>query len=70
MKTLKHLVSSILILILISSVFQCGSTQKLEKNAPTEFLDIYYQRWNAGIKEGGSGVNVFYQNSGYICGFG
>lgn len=32
---------------------------KLEKNSPTELENVYYQKWNAGTQEGGSGVNVF-----------
>lgn len=55
----KHLVSSILILILIFCLFQCSSTLKLEKKAPIEFSDVYCQSWNTGTKEGGSGVNIF-----------
>lgn len=59
MKSLKHTISAILALILLVSLYQCGCTQKLQKNAPKGFQDLYYYSWNAGIKEGGSGVNVF-----------
>lgn len=39
--------------------FQCANTKQLRKEAPTEFEDAYFQKWNSGIKEGGSGINVF-----------
>ncbi|WP_178991258.1 hypothetical protein [Winogradskyella schleiferi] len=32
---------------------------KLEKETPFTVETVYYQKWNAGIKEGGSGVNVY-----------
>jgi hypothetical protein len=55
MKTLKHISA----LTFILSLFHCSSIPKIQKNAPTEFEDVYFQKWNAGIQEGGSGVNIF-----------
>lgn len=43
----------------------CGGSKsgngdyKLEKNPPFSVKDAYYQDWVAGIKEGGSGTNVY-----------
>ena len=49
----------LLLIIALLSFSQCASTYKLDKVAPTKFKDVYFQKWNAGIQEGGSGINVF-----------
>ena len=49
----------LLLIIATLSFSQCASTYKLDKVAPTKFKDVYFQKWNAGIQEGGSGINVF-----------
>ena len=56
MQFIKYLSVSIL-----SSVFfiQCSSAQKLQKEASFKTDKAYYQHWVAGIKGGGSGINVF-----------
>ncbi|EDP69576.1 hypothetical protein FBALC1_00440 [Flavobacteriales bacterium ALC-1] len=41
------------------SLYKCASTPELQKVIPSEFENAYFQKWNAGIKEGGSGINVF-----------
>ena len=41
------------------SFSQCVSTMKLQDKAPLEFGDVYYQNWIAGVKGGGSGINLF-----------
>ncbi len=46
-------------LVLMASFSQCSSAQKLQKKAPMEFGDVYAQKWVAGVKGGGSGINVF-----------
>ena len=38
---------------------QCSSSQKLQEKAPAMFGDVYFQRWNAGVQGGGSGINLF-----------
>ena len=43
----------------MASFSQCSTAQKLQKNAPTQFEDIYCQKWTAGVKGGGSGLNLF-----------
>ena len=59
MRAFNHRLSSIAVIILMLGFFQCANTYKLDKVAPTKFKDVYFQKWNAGIQEGGSGVNVF-----------
>lgn len=59
MKLLKHIVSFLLILIVMTGFIQCSSAQKLQKKAPVEFGEVYAQKWTAGVQGGGSGINVF-----------
>ena len=59
MKFFKIIALKGLTLILLSALIQCTSIPKLEKEAPTTIKAVYYQDWNAGIKEGGSGTNVY-----------
>ncbi len=59
MKILKNLVFFILIQVSFIALYQCVSMPKLEKETPFTVETVYYQKWNAGIKEGGSGVNVY-----------
>lgn len=56
MRFFKYLSVSIL-----SSFFfmQCSSAQKLQKNTAFETSPVYFQKWVAGVKGGGSGINVF-----------
>ena len=43
--------------------FQCSSTKPLlEENAPFTSNKAYFQEWYAGIKVGGSGVNIYFPN--------
>lgn len=43
----------------MASFAQCSTAQKLQQEAPTQFGDVYYQKWTAGIQSGGSGINLF-----------
>ena len=43
----------------MASFSQCSSAQKLQKKAPMTFGDVYAQKWVAGVKGGGSGINMF-----------
>jgi len=56
MRFFKYLSVSIL-----SSFFfmQCSSAQKLQKETSFKTSNVYYQKWVAGVKGGGSGTNVF-----------
>lgn len=59
MKTFKSILNFNLVLFVIATSISCTSIPKLQKEAPTEFETVYYQKWNAGTKEGGSGINVY-----------
>ena len=59
MMRLKQLYTYSLMLILLSSLFQCTSIPKLQREVPSEFEDVYFQKWNSGIEEGGSGITIF-----------
>lgn len=37
----------------------CSSAQRLQTKSPIEYNNVYFQKWVAGVKEGGSGLNLF-----------
>ena len=43
----------------MSAFTNCSSAQKLEKDVPFKIGNVYCQSWVAGIKGGGSGINIF-----------
>ncbi|WP_298755342.1 hypothetical protein [uncultured Psychroserpens sp.] len=43
----------------MASFSQCSSAQKLQKEAPVPFGEVYCQNWNAGVQGGGSGLNIY-----------
>jgi exonuclease VII large subunit len=43
----------------MASFLQCSTAQKLQKDAPVEFGQVYAQKWVAGVEGGGSGIHVF-----------
>jgi hypothetical protein len=59
MKLLKQTSFLIVMVILMASFSQCSTAQKLQRTAPTQFGNVYCQTWVAGVKGGGSGLNVF-----------
>lgn len=58
MRLIKHTLYLIALLVMLG-FYQCSSAQKLQEKALVNFGEVYYQTWNAGVKEGGSGTNVF-----------
>lgn len=46
-------------IIFCFSIMRCTSTRQFEKVPPTEFSEVYYQAWNSGIEEGGSGISIY-----------
>jgi len=63
MKPSKTLLQTLLILLLMSSNFQCSSSKyKLEEKSSIKTNTPYFQDWVAGIKNGGSGYNLFFPN--------
>lgn len=48
------------IFILVLFIFtNCSTAQKLQKSAPISLGEVYSQSWVAGVKGGGSGINLF-----------
>lgn len=43
----------------MASFSQCSTAQKLQKEPPMAFGEVYAQKWVAGIEGGGSGIDVF-----------
>ncbi len=56
MQFFKYLSGSILSCLFF---MQCSSAQKLQKEASFKTNQVYYQSWVAGVRGGGSGINVF-----------
>ena len=45
---------------IIAGFSQCATSgSQLEKKAPSEVAEAYFERWSAGIKGGGAGINIF-----------
>ncbi|MFK2819131.1 hypothetical protein U0L90_03315 [Flavobacteriaceae sp. LMIT009] len=59
MKAIKKTVFITLLSFIITGFSQCSSAQKLQDKAPVEITEVYYQRWAAGVRGGGAGVNLF-----------
>ncbi len=53
-------ISNIIVFSIVLSAFtNCSSAQKLEKQVPFKVGNVYCQSWVAGVKGGGSGINIF-----------
>jgi len=61
MKTLKPLLGLILLTLIMTSFSQCSSAQKLQKEAPTTFGDVYCKKWVSGVAQGSSGLDIYIQ---------
>jgi len=59
MKLIRKTFRFLSLAIISVSFAQCASTMKLQKEAPTNFGEVYCQSWVAGVKGGGSGTNIF-----------
>ncbi len=59
MITIKSLLSTFSVFCLIAITTNCSSAQKLQEKSPVEFGDIHFQKWTAGVKGGGSGINLY-----------
>ncbi|MDA0177870.1 MULTISPECIES: hypothetical protein [Mesoflavibacter] len=56
---MQNIIKGLIVSVLSILFFQCFSAQKLSKTASFEIQNPYYQHWIAGVKNGGSGINVF-----------
>jgi hypothetical protein len=45
--------------IIMFSFSQCSSQKKLQQKSPVQLKEVYCQSWVAGVKGGGSGMNIF-----------
>lgn len=59
MKLISNIVFFLLIGAGILLFSNCSSAQKMETKLPLSLGEVYAQKWIAGVKGGGSGVNVF-----------
>ncbi|MCB4807342.1 hypothetical protein LG651_03695 [Tamlana sp. 62-3] len=59
MNLLKQTFSAVILMLITMSFSQCASTNTLEKKPSITLKQVYYERWVAGVKGGGSGVNLF-----------
>jgi len=59
MKSMKHTTSLFILPIILMSFSRCSSQKKLQEKAPVELEQVYCQPWVAGVKGGGSGLNIF-----------
>lgn len=59
MKSVKQLLKLLTLTVILSSFSQCTSAQKLEKNAPVTFGNVYCKKQVSGIANGPSGLIIF-----------
>ncbi|WP_296382415.1 hypothetical protein [Winogradskyella sp.] len=64
MKKLKKATYAIVFAVIFATTFQCAShkeiaTTTFEEQAPFKVKPVSFQEWYAGIKVGGTGINVF-----------
>ena len=49
-----------LLMFFLASIFLgCANTYKLEKKSELNFTESYYKNWSSGVKDGGSGFNIY-----------
>ena len=56
---LKNIASKIVFCVSALIMIQCASSQKIDDIQPVAVKQAYYQEWVAGIKEGGTGINLY-----------
>jgi len=59
MKTLKSIISMSLLAVLLMGFSQCSSVKQIQVEVPVTIGEVYFQKWIAGIKGGGTGLNIF-----------
>lgn len=47
------------LLFVLITCTQCASSQQIDKTAPIQIKDAYFQKWISGIEGGGSGFMVY-----------
>ena len=56
---LKNIASKLVFCASALIMIQCASSQKIDDIQPVAVKQAYYQEWVAGIKEGGTGINLY-----------
>lgn len=59
MRLFRNLLFLVFMFVIMAVFSQCATGKQLETNLPFEIGDVYYQESAAGVKGGGSGVNIF-----------
>jgi len=63
MKLLRKATFAIVLAVVFSFTFQCSSSKSIattfEESASFNVKPVYFQEWYAGIKVGGTGINIF-----------
>lgn len=49
----------LIFLSIVFTFFECGNKYVLEKKSKLNFGNSYYNSWSSGVKNGGSGFNIF-----------
>ena len=63
MKTIKKVTYLLFFTIAVMSTYQCSSTKyKLQEKTTLQLDRVYCQEWYAGIKVGGTGINIYFPN--------
>lgn len=57
--SMKKFKSTSLLFLLIILFSSCSSAQKLQSEAPIKYGEVYCETWVAGVRGGGSGINLF-----------
>ncbi|WP_299108111.1 hypothetical protein [uncultured Winogradskyella sp.] len=50
---------AIITLVFALIFVKCASVSKLTNHAPEALKEAYYQNWNSGLKDGGSGTDLY-----------
>lgn len=63
MKLIKKSIYTLFVTFAILSTLQCSSSKyKLQETSTFQFDKVYFQEWYAGIKVGGTGINMYFPN--------
>ncbi|WP_378180345.1 hypothetical protein [Aquimarina sp. SS2-1] len=57
---IRQLLTKIGLVALLASFTQCATSQKIDKTAPVQLNDPYFQNWVSGVRGGGSGFMVYF----------
>lgn len=59
MKAMKTILTLLPVITIMIFATNCSTAQKLQKEAPAEFDEVYFKKWTGGVRGGGSGINLF-----------